>query len=219
MGEFEGDARQAKSRARLHTAVLEAAASTPIRDVKITDVASRAGVGRATFYRHSPSPEALLEEALRSELDDLRDAGLRGDIRDPLARRLQFEATLMKVVGHVVHREAVYAPALLFDKAPGVTSMLIRHVHDSVILSQKTLGLDTWNGGDAPPADVDPEFFAEAAANGFAHLFVGVLTSWLRYVEDRNPRTFLRVFNTVAPHWWLTSDAGITPLDDLIHQA
>ncbi len=40
-------------------------------ELKLSAVATRAGVGQATFYRHFPTREALLAEVYRNDVDDL----------------------------------------------------------------------------------------------------------------------------------------------------
>lgn len=215
MTAVEGDARHLRSRARLREAALAAATEKPIAEVTATDLAARASIGRATFYRHTDSPSRLLDEALRAELDALRSEALRDMPNEALERRRRFEATLVKVVEHVIAREAIYGPALLTDSTPGVATMLLGHVRESVMQAQREIGLSFWNSAEALPLDSDPDDFAEAAATGFAYLFVGVLVSWLPREGHRDPHDFLRLFNTLAPPWWLTAGADSTPLDEV----
>ncbi len=65
------DARIAKSRAALRTALLDLAAETPFEEISVAAITTRAGIGYATFFRHYPGRDALLAEiadALIAEL-------------------------------------------------------------------------------------------------------------------------------------------------------
>lgn len=68
------DPRVAKTRAALAEAVLSLAAERPFADVTITEIAERAGVGYASFFRHYRDKEALLAEVAERVVDDLLPA-------------------------------------------------------------------------------------------------------------------------------------------------
>lgn len=99
------DARIVKSRRALHAALLDLVAKTPFEDVTVASIATRAGVGYATFFRHYPTREALLAEIADSLIRELlvlvtplllaRDTGAAAlaltrfvDARRPLCRAL-----------------------------------------------------------------------------------------------------------------------------------
>ena len=63
------DPRIERTTAALRTAVLELATEHDIDDVTVSQVATRAGINRATFYDHASSPAELLTGILRTELD------------------------------------------------------------------------------------------------------------------------------------------------------
>lgn len=214
MIEMHGDARQERSRQRLYEAILAVDAEAPISSVTAADVASRAGVGRATLYRHADSPHQLLLAALQSELDFLREGAYQGDLSDLDELQSKFAPTLLRVVSHVVRRVNVYGPALLSNESPAVAKMLIDHLHESVLELTVRLSKDAWQRILPTPDDIDPGLLREAAASGFAHLFVGVLTSWLRRGGVYDTHEFLSVFNTLAPRWWLQSSGAMPHHND-----
>jgi AcrR family transcriptional regulator len=57
------DPRQAKSRSALIAAAIELVDEREITDISVTDLASRAGLTRMTFYQHFPDRDALLQAA------------------------------------------------------------------------------------------------------------------------------------------------------------
>jgi AcrR family transcriptional regulator len=65
------DPRVTKTRAALSEAVLALASEKPFADVTITEIAARAGVGYASFFRHFKDKEALLTEVADQMVTDL----------------------------------------------------------------------------------------------------------------------------------------------------
>lgn len=65
------DPRVAKTRAALADAVLALAAEKPFSEVTITEIAERAGVGYASFFRHYRDKDALLTGVADTMVDDL----------------------------------------------------------------------------------------------------------------------------------------------------
>lgn len=62
-------AAQARTRDRILRAVIEWAEETGMRKLSMDEIASRAKLGRATLYIHFPGRGALIEAAVRNELD------------------------------------------------------------------------------------------------------------------------------------------------------
>ncbi len=65
------DPRVTKTRAALAKAVLELTAEKPFADVTITEIAERAGVGYASFFRHYKDKDALLAAVADTMIEDL----------------------------------------------------------------------------------------------------------------------------------------------------
>jgi AcrR family transcriptional regulator len=57
------DPRQAKSRAALIAAAIELVDERDVADISVTDLASRSGLTRMTFYQHFPDRDSLLQAA------------------------------------------------------------------------------------------------------------------------------------------------------------
>ena len=65
------DPRAEKSRRALRAALLDLLERKPFEQVTIRDIASEAGVHYATFFRHHPTKEALLDDVAADEIDRL----------------------------------------------------------------------------------------------------------------------------------------------------
>jgi AcrR family transcriptional regulator len=65
------DARITKTRAALSEAVLALAGEKNFNDLTIAEIAERAGIGYATFFRHYPDKEALLADVADVLIDEL----------------------------------------------------------------------------------------------------------------------------------------------------
>jgi AcrR family transcriptional regulator len=65
------DARIAKTRAALAEAVLALAGEKDFGDVTIAEIAQRAGIGYATFFRHYTDKDALLSDVAEVLVDEL----------------------------------------------------------------------------------------------------------------------------------------------------
>src|SRR5271154_4683249 len=65
------DPRVTKTRAALAEAVLALASEKLFADVTITEIAARAGVGYASFFRHFKDKDALLTEVADQMVTDL----------------------------------------------------------------------------------------------------------------------------------------------------
>lgn len=65
------DPRAVKSRQALRTALLSLLEHKPFEQVTIREIAAEAGVHYATFFRHHPTKEALLDDVAADQIDRL----------------------------------------------------------------------------------------------------------------------------------------------------
>ncbi|UFS58195.1 TetR/AcrR family transcriptional regulator [Subtercola endophyticus] len=100
------DARQRRSREKLRVALFELASGQPASELTVSQLAALAGVNRSTFYEHASSPQALLEELLRAELDAARQQYLT-DIA-PGNEGRAISAVTRAVLLHIDEHAAIY---------------------------------------------------------------------------------------------------------------
>lgn len=195
------DARARRSRDRLHAAVLELAAATPVEQLSVTQVARAADVHRSTFYEHAATPDGLLRAALLAELD-----GLRADLLDDPDRPTDAAVleTTRRVLEHVVRHLEIYRRGLADDSgAGGLHGMLGEHFLGSSrrLVEQGRVALPAGVPG------VDDDVVADAALRLIALGTVGVIRTWVG-LPDPTPESFLTVYERLTPDWWSQLDVS-----------
>ncbi|HKY91156.1 MAG TPA: TetR/AcrR family transcriptional regulator [Nevskiaceae bacterium] len=70
------DARAVRTRSALRRALLELLEKRPLDQIAIRDIAEAANIGYATFYRHHPTKESLLDDLAAQEIRRLVDLTL-----------------------------------------------------------------------------------------------------------------------------------------------
>jgi len=95
------DARILKSRAALRDALIALTGEKPFAELTVAEIAKRASVGYATFFRHFPSKEALLADIAESLILDL--LGLMG----PLMQETETRAAALGLARFVEARRPV----------------------------------------------------------------------------------------------------------------
>ena len=199
------------SRARLRAAVLDAAAHARIEDVTVAQVVRRAGVTRATFYKHAVSPVALLAELLGEEIGLLADGVLAEARRRSLDLHSAYELAARAVMTHVIAHEAVYRMGLGAEpSSAGLLHMLCDQ------FTRLLRGILRADGAGGPAIDrilpgsseaVLDMCLAHAAYGG-----VGLLAQWLRST-DRNPGFLPDVAVNALPEFWSRMGAPATGHD------
>jgi AcrR family transcriptional regulator len=186
--------RTLRTRARLFEAVLELAAERDVAEVTATDVATRAGVHRTTFYEYADAPVALLRQALADGLDILREHHLRGSTPADVAERVH--RVTLGVLDHLEEHEEVYRR---LDDATGsaLQAFLSTHFQTSarLLVEQGALAIP-------PVAGVDPGLVADLAVRYIADGYVGAFAVWLRTPAPRDREALFRVLDGLLPSWW-----------------
>ena len=105
------DARQLRSDRALRAALLTLIARQPVDKVTVRDIVAEAGIGYATFFRHYPSKDALLEAVIGEEVGAMMEAS------SPYLNPTETRVTCLAVANHVDARREIWAAMLA--GAPG----------------------------------------------------------------------------------------------------
>lgn len=106
------DARVDRSRTAFRQALLTLLETTPYDSITIREIATRAGAGYATFFRHYPDKDALLNDLAAAEIGELLSRSL------PIALAADTRASCLALCRYVDERRALWA-ALLTGGAAG----------------------------------------------------------------------------------------------------
>ncbi|WP_449281038.1 TetR/AcrR family transcriptional regulator [Leucobacter sp.] len=157
------DPRAAHTRALLHRAVLDLAAERALDDISVTQIVTRAGVNRSSFYQHFSNREELLASAL--ETAEEAAGRVRDAVRIPDTGRAA--PALVRFLAHFAEHAAVYRRALGPEGsslvAARVRARTVELVREGIELSRAPRsGL---------PLDIE--------AAGTAGALLGVIEAWL----------------------------------------
>jgi AcrR family transcriptional regulator len=200
------DARQVRTRSTLARTIRELASERSLDDISVTDVATRAGISRPTFYAHADSPGALLGSVLADELA----AETPARSGSHTAQLTQF---LTAVAEHVQRNRELYRnnvrlrlpprlrDVLLEHLERGFTAHLAEHPHIAPHIDESFSPVTAETGGpvDVPRAPSrDHQVFAAIAASGT----VAALENWLRSPDAVDPDRVVEIVLTGIAEWW-----------------
>lgn len=107
------DARQVRSRNALTSALLELLQERPFDQLTIREIAARAGIGYATFFRHYPTKETLLSDVASEEIAGLLDRAV------PILFDVNSYDAVLALCGHISEHKKLWS-ALLTGGAAGI---------------------------------------------------------------------------------------------------
>lgn len=173
------DIRVARTRRRLKEALLGLMEHKRIHDLKVKEVAERAGVNRVTFYDHYDSLEALLWELVD---DKMREYERIIEVIEPPADSLSEVQTqqfrkVVQTIEHIRNNSAFYRVMLLGNGDHRVAEIVHERLSQSLLKAMSRL--------DPPPAGIDLIVYAHWTIGGAISLF----KLWLR-----NDRTMSDLF-------------------------
>lgn len=187
------DPRWQRTRALLHAAVLRLAAEGPVERITGAALAAEAGVHRSTIYEHGRDPADILREALRAELDEIRERIVEPATDATIVAAISASAD--EVFAHVDRHAEIYARELRGTTA-GLATMLADHFAHSItqLIEHRALV--------PPPLDDDPGEYATTVAAALAAVAVAVIAVWVQGPEPRDRALLTRRWRAVLPPWW-----------------
>jgi AcrR family transcriptional regulator len=107
------DARATRTRAALTRAILRLLRQKPFDRITIRDIATEAGIGYATFFRHYDSKEMLLHDVAADEI------GMLLSLARPAFEAADMRASAEALCAHVSRHRALWS-ALMTGGAAGI---------------------------------------------------------------------------------------------------
>jgi AcrR family transcriptional regulator len=155
------DARVAKSRAKLHDALLALVSEQKFETITVADIVARAGIGYATFFRHYVDKNQLWWEIA----DEIVD-GLAAKIA-PFSEKGDSFGVARELCRDVDANRAMYRSIMAQGASSAVNEELVRRMTAAGPVTQKPMSV---------PRDLAVIFSATAT--------FGILVWWLERHED-----------------------------------
>ena len=128
------DARVERSRAAFRQALLTLLEATPYDAITIREVTARAGAGYATFFRHYPDKNALLDDLAEAEIGELLARAL------PIALAADTRAACLTLSRYVDERRALWTALLTGGAAGAMREEFVRQARLAVPEGVETVG-------------------------------------------------------------------------------
>lgn len=114
------DPRAARSRERLHQALLTLIAAKPLDEISVLEIVAEAGVGYATFFRHYPDKQALWKAATESLIHEI-------NIRiAPFMATADHRTAALEICRFVAEHRDVYRVLLAGGSADAMRDVMLR---------------------------------------------------------------------------------------------
>jgi AcrR family transcriptional regulator len=114
------DARAVRSSQALQSALLALIERKPLEQITVREIAAEAGIHYATFFRHHPSKEALLDHVAAEQIDRLVSLTL------PVLDRADSHAAVVALCNHVHDYRTLWTALLTGGAAAAMREELLR---------------------------------------------------------------------------------------------
>jgi AcrR family transcriptional regulator len=134
-----GDARAARSRAALCATLMALLEEKPFEQVTIREITAKAKIGYATFFRHYPSKEALLNDLASDQIRELTGMTL------PMMQSAGTRVTTRALCAYVWEHRKIWAALLTGGAAGTLKQEFIRQMRQ---LAAEQGHFESWLPGD-----------------------------------------------------------------------
>lgn len=200
------DLRIRRTRKFLQDAIIELITEKGFAAITVGDIAERAMINRATFYRHFQDKHDLVVQIFEETANQLvenmtpihKDGGQRAT-ENPPAIWIQFFA-------HVAEHSRLYRAMLGKNGSPWFAERM-REYTIKIMLEQER----GWQHpmGSKPP--IDPAMPQELAAMQLSHVLIGTIVWWLENEISYTPRQVATWFHRFAFYGYLVARGYAAP--------
>lgn len=135
----QGDARAMRSRAALRDTLVSLLEQKPFEQVTIREIAAQAKIGYATFFRHYPSKDALLNDLAADQISGLTAVTL------PMLHSANTRITARALFAYVWEHRVIWSALLTGGAAGTVKSEFVRQMRQ---LAAEQEQFESWLPGD-----------------------------------------------------------------------
>ncbi len=129
------DARVVRTRQALREALLGLLEHKPLEQITIREIAAGAGIHYATFFRHHPTRDALLDDIAAEQIDRLVELTV------PILDRADSEAALVALCSHVSEQRSLWTALLTGGAAGAMREELLRQ---ATAVALDRVAKDSW---------------------------------------------------------------------------
>jgi len=166
------DLREVRTRHALQQSLMSLVLESGYEPITVSDIASRAGVARKTFYAHYPDKDALLIDCITPQLTTLLQSISNTDVNSLLVDNKPASYSAFKYV----QENAAFFRAMLSDHgSAGFYSYILK------IMTQSSYQMHQAIWQTVPNPSVDPQLIAHFLAGALLNCIIW----WLNH--DCNP--------------------------------
>jgi AcrR family transcriptional regulator len=196
--EVRTDLRIRRTHKFLQEAMIELIAEKGFEAITVGDIAERAMINRATFYRHYQDKYDLVANIFEETTSQLVERMLpyrknseQGVMENPPEIWILF-------FEHVAEHHRLYRAMLGKNGSPWFAARMSEHII-KIMLEKE----EEWQSQIQPVHPVDPAMPHELPAMQFAHVLIGTIIWWLDSEQHYTPRQMATWFHRFAFYGYL----------------
>ncbi|MCQ6559398.1 TetR/AcrR family transcriptional regulator [Paenibacillus mendelii] len=180
------DLRVMRTRGQLKAALLSLLLEKTFDEIKIKEIAEKAGVNRVTYYDHYSSKEEILTELIEDVLNEYADIIEGMPVIPPShGPSVEFMKTIRLSVGHIKKHSDFYGIMLLKNGVPDFTNRL----HDQM---SQSLHQSVHQMARVHP-DIEFDLFVDWIIGGAIGVYKYWLQNGMRQTEEEISRQLLKI--------------------------
>ncbi|HXR64801.1 MAG TPA: TetR/AcrR family transcriptional regulator, partial [Ktedonobacteraceae bacterium] len=181
--EEQTDLRIRRTRHFLQEAMIELIAEKGFDAITVGDIAARAMINRATFYRHYQDKYDLVAKIFEETADYLvehmkpfhKDSG-HMDLENP-------PEIWVQVFEHIAEHARLYRAMLGKNSSPWFAARMREHIIKIMLEKEKQ-----WRQPAEPRQQIDPAMPQELPVMQLSHVLIGTVVWWLESEKSFTPR-------------------------------
>lgn len=170
------DPRAVRSRQALHTALLSLLESKPLDQITVRDIAAEAGVGYATFFRHHPTKEALLDDVAAEQIRSVFNLSL------PVLDAHDLRAASIALFTYVNEHRALWSTLLTGGAAATIREEFLRQAREVAVSRAPT--------GDWMPSELGVLLIVSGT--------IELLAWWLRQADPLPVERIAHIYDRIV---------------------
>lgn len=199
--EEQTDLRIRRTHRFLQEAMIELITEKGFDAITVGDIAERAMINRATFYRHYQDKYDLVvtifEEAANHLMEDMKPLHKDIDLAEKEENLLEIWNQLFE---HVAEHARLYRAMLGKNGSPWFAARMREHII-KLILERERL----WKQQAGPRTQLDPAMPQELPVIQISHVLIGTIVWWLESEKNYTPRQMATWFYRFAFYGYLSA--------------